>query len=508
MACVKLSVFLLLMVAVGVHGGNEIRGLSPDKKKLYKSGQDFTCLDGSSTMPFSLVNDDYCDCRDGSDEPGTSACPNGRFHCTNKGHKGLDILSSRVDDGICDCCDGSDEHNSDVECPNTCEEQGKKAKVERQREMELREQGYKKRVEYAEQGEAKRHESEKKVAELEAELKDLEPELDALRGVKEAAEQPEREAKDEHKKRWEEEKEVRKEAKRKAEAKSGFDELDTSSDGFVSLDEIRARVELDDDGDGEVTEKEALEYLDNEEKVDFEAFYERVWDVVSDKCQFQPAAVVSEEREQPPPEETLEEEEDEDEEEEEEEEEDYDYDDIEPFHKESDEMPDYDNATKELIAVAEKAREAYRHTDSKKKNVERELGDLKKYLGVSLGHNNEFGPLYDQCYEYTDREYTYKMCAFGKVTQRGKKGGRETALGTWGSWSGPSGNPYSVMKYENGEKCWNGPSRSTMVTLKCGIEDVLVAASEPNRCEYAMEFITPAICEPLPEQPGFEHTEL
>ena len=111
-------------------------------ERLYL-GPLFTCLDGSKTIPFAYVNDEFCDCLgDGSDEPGklrylprvnftprrsgalhcvthklntfascgaligTAACPAGRFWCHNKGHKGAFVPSSRVNDGICGgfCC--------------------------------------------------------------------------------------------------------------------------------------------------------------------------------------------------------------------------------------------------------------------------------------------------------------------------------------------------------------------------------------------------------------------
>ena len=66
----------------------------------------------SCAVPAHRVNDDYCDCADGSDEPATGACaPLGAsFSCAMRG-AGFpgQVAPSRVRDGVVDCCDGSDE---------------------------------------------------------------------------------------------------------------------------------------------------------------------------------------------------------------------------------------------------------------------------------------------------------------------------------------------------------------------------------------------------------------
>ena len=108
-------------------------------------------------------------------------------------------------------------------------------------------------------------------------------------------------------------------------------------------------------------------------------------------------------------------------------------------------MPPYSEETQVLIDAANAARDALQESERKKRDVDREVGDLNKFLDMRLGDAMEFTPLYEKCYEYTDREYTYKLCTFDKVTQRSKNGGRETSLGTWSSWSGPTSNPYSSM---------------------------------------------------------------
>ena len=86
----------LLPINKLVWSDGRILGLDPRLQSLYKSDAQgfFTCLDKSELIPFRMVNDDYCDCKDGSDEPSTSACPEAKFHCVKSNRV---IPSSRSD---------------------------------------------------------------------------------------------------------------------------------------------------------------------------------------------------------------------------------------------------------------------------------------------------------------------------------------------------------------------------------------------------------------------------
>ncbi len=98
-----------------------LRGWDPTRSvdEAARDGR-FFCADGLTNFPIAAINDDYCDCNDGSDEPGTAACSftSVTFFCRNVGWRPQKLRSSRVDDGICDCCDGSDE--ATVQCRSEC----------------------------------------------------------------------------------------------------------------------------------------------------------------------------------------------------------------------------------------------------------------------------------------------------------------------------------------------------------------------------------------------------
>uniref|UniRef100_A0A673C907 Glucosidase 2 subunit beta n=1 Tax=Sphaeramia orbicularis TaxID=375764 RepID=A0A673C907_9TELE len=514
--------YLLLLLSLGVSAVEvqRPRGVPLSKRQFYEEGKPFTCLDGSRTIPFDRVNDDYCDCQDGSDEPGTAACPNGSFHCTNAGFRPAFIPSSRINDGICDCCDTTDEYNSGAACQNTCRELGRKERESLQKMAEIAKEGFMLKQQLIQEAKRGLEEKKGKLAEVQTSKKDLEDKVEALRSVKEAAEQPEKEAKERHLKAWEAV--IRKE-KDMAKMAAVFLELDADADGSVSVAELLLHSELDQDSDGTFTETEAQGLLGGVDKVDTVAF-EAVWSNIKDKYISEETreSVSDTDSEQYPEDDIPEDEEEEDEDDEDEDPDDGEYKvtslsfsirlvldgpgsppTTRTQEKKDDEdegtMPPYDQETQNLIdRMTTFFCFLFVH-----RNIEKEIS-------FDFGPSAEFGYLYNQCYELTTSEYIYRLCPFSRVSQKPKYGGSETSLGTWGKWAGPDDNVYSVMKYEHGTGCWQGPNRSTTVKLTCGKETVVTSTSEPSRCEYLMEFTTPAVCQEPPSLDSMhpDHEEL
>jgi len=530
------------------------RGVPIERASLYEGNQEFKCLSNGHAIPMEHVNDDYCDCEDGSDEPGTSACPNALFYCENRPYKGSYIISSRVNDGICDCCDGSDEYDGTIKCDNTCEQMFAAIRAAQEQFLKKQEIGYKVKLDYIQQGKRTKDEKVARLSDLETTKEVFVKQRNEAEEKKNLAETPEKEAKDKHEAAWNAVLDERKKAKETDVASIAFAELDANSDGIVDFPEIQNHMEFDIDNDGTVSDEEAKEYLEEKEEMNLEDFTNQVWPNIKEiyKAPEGVEPLLEEEpgtpdvpepakMDDPVPPPTIpddldiaeggDEREDDDEgylddrDDDHYDDEDEDEEDMEdameraerklgrdvstPATDEEEKMPDYDDEIKALISAADEARTQYNEADRKLKDFEKEITDINKYMELDMGPQEEFSALKDKCFEYTDREYTYKLCPFDKCSQRPKSGGIETSLGKWGHWYGPKEDKYSAMKYENGQGCWNGPARSCHVNMHCGEDNAVTSASEPSRCEYQFDFTTPSLCaEPQGQAATHSHTEL
>jgi len=168
--------------------------------KFYKDASSFTCISNPSiSISTAQVNDDYCDCPDGSDEPGTSACsylsplspshlsdvtnhdnfnatlalPG--FYCKNKGHISSYIPFTNINDGLCDyelCCDGSDEWQGvgGIKCENRCNEIGKEWRRKDEARQKSLDTANKKRKDLITEAQRQRKEVENRISTLEAQI--------------------------------------------------------------------------------------------------------------------------------------------------------------------------------------------------------------------------------------------------------------------------------------------------------------------------------------------------
>ncbi|XP_068659644.1 glucosidase 2 subunit beta-like [Aristolochia californica] len=259
----RLQLLLLLasffLIAVAISGSATIPskktlGIAPEDEKYFKS-EVIKCKDGSKKFLKEKLNDDFCDCPDGTDEPGTSACPEGKFYCRNAGHVPLTLFSSRVNDGICDCCDGSDEYDGKVKCSNTCWEAGKIARDKLKKKIATYQDGAairKNEVEQAKEAIAKDEAELAKLKNEEKILKGLIQQLKARKELIEKAEELERKEKEKEEERHNEAERKASEVEKQAHVPS---EVENVEEAPTEFENQHAAEEIDDDEIGVEHEK-------------------------------------------------------------------------------------------------------------------------------------------------------------------------------------------------------------------------------------------------------------
>jgi protein kinase C substrate 80K-H len=190
--------------------------------KFYSGKSTFTCIGHPSiTLKPSQINDNSCDCPDGSDEPGTAACsyldplspeqplPSSLtgttnttnvlpgFWCANEGHVGSYVPFIYVNDGVCDysvCCDGSEEfaHVGGVKCENRCGPIGKEFRRLEEDRKQARQRATKVRQALVVESRDLREKVQVKIGVLSGEIKSLEVKRDELKAKLEEVERQER----------------------------------------------------------------------------------------------------------------------------------------------------------------------------------------------------------------------------------------------------------------------------------------------------------------------------
>lgn len=539
--------FLLSLVSTLVfsEGSPQIRGVHPSLLSQYKfKGSTWTCLDGNKTIPWSAVNDDYCDCIDGSDEPGTSACSGNTFYCANEGHIGASIPSSRVNDGLCEpaCCDGSDEAAG--VCEDTCAAAGELYRQEQEAARKLRKTGSKIRSTYIafarkekKRLEAEIENSQKEIASHEQEVarfRELVERTEALSSVvlehkkksplytslithHNALKSLQRE----HKKHLEREKQL-------------SDILDTLRHGYnpnyqdmAVLEAVRGweylaglphiteadREEGSDEEDGATSQvDEAKEELEEgewsgqqlEQQLDELLNVDHMSLLIEHESYVDEPASVS------------------------------------PTHDIHEYLPDFLIPQYEVVrdtlvswlqvfgivkgsstasSEASKARENLNNAEHGLNNAQKHLENVRGEL-VDLfdptvyGAQGEWKKLQNTCLTKDTGDYVYVACLFGEARQIPNNGGSSFSLGNFASWNPSPGvvegsaEYYSTQVYSQGTRCWNGPQRSVKLDLTCGMENILLTVTELEKCEYLFTGTTPALCLPLEDETGSRKDEL
>lgn len=153
------------------------------------------------------------------------------------------------------------------------------------------------------------------------------------------------------------------------------------------------------------------------------------------------------------------------------------------------------------------ARNALKAGQDDLEKIKSRLSNHEDDLAKDYGPNDIFRALKGQCVAKDSGEYTYEHCWLDKTNQKSKKNGGSTNMGNFvridtvtvddempADGRGLGSGERVALRYENGQHCWNGPSRSTLVVLGCAEKDEIWKVAEEEKCVYRMEVGTPAVC--------------
>ncbi|ORX76401.1 hypothetical protein BCR32DRAFT_271285 [Anaeromyces robustus] len=501
-----------------------IYGVAEEDLGKYQRTPDdlFHCLDGNGVIPYSALNDDYCDCADGSDEPGTAACPGTKFYCDNHGSVGHFIPSSRVNDGVCDydlCCDGSDEYNGGIECPDRCEELEKLKESTRKEEIMKIYNAFQKRQEMIAQ--SLKNVTEDTVTLIEnQELYNKEnEELDKIKAEIKELEEIEKRSKDFYKLMYRDLKKDYKEYIKKfkkaiedmlvIKSMEGNDKIDSNVLHDIVkdyneeiLEELnKPKIVPKKEQEEEEEEEESIEIIEEEREEEEEVNEEiSTKQIPNDESfEFKPISPKNIPSSPPPkdipsspppkkvnplppkdipsnvPSSSPELNNSDDEEEDEEE---------RLMYEEKKEA--HNKIKDQLIALRSK-----RSTiDRTARDYKRTIDKIEKKLSIDSGLNKIYYSIYEKVYSLKTSDYTYTL-TWGKEIKQKEEHGPLTLLGKFKEFR----DNYRTVIYDDGAQCWNGPKRSVTVNLICKEQNEILKVSEPSKCEYVMDFGTPGVCD-------------
>ncbi|KAL2612424.1 hypothetical protein R1flu_024116 [Riccia fluitans] len=504
------NVGAILLFATESGAVPNLRGVAPQDEKYYQTAV-IKCRDGSKSFSQERLNDDFCDCADGTDEPGTNACPEAKFYCRNMGHRPLILFSSRVNDGICDCCDGSDEYDGKMICRNTCWEAGEKSREKLKKKLGVYKEGSSIRKQDIENSKRLRRQHEEELVPLKRDEKHLKSVVDKLRADKEAVEKEEKRAREEKERLEKEEREKRdKEStspkKEPQEAEEVSDQVEEHAEDPEITGTTEEEEEVVDSTSDHSDEEDEMASLTEEERGRIIASRWTGEDVSDIKAK---AEAESANHLESPDDDDSDPVDDANDQPEDLEDEDYGHrsvyedslTDMESLEGDESWWSKLLAAPKALLKMfsfsgrqpvdtteAERIRKEFREASDKLRDVQSKITELEERLKQDFGKDGEFYSFYGKCFELKDKKYTYKICPYKDATQQ--EGHSTTRLGRWQGFK----DDYRSMVFEQGDRCWNGPERSMRVKMRCGTKLELRSVDEPSRCEYVAEFSTPAKC--------------